>query len=152
MPSQAVSSQTVRSSKVAKSWSSQSRRPQLIFQITAACERSRTNSVNHLAERLSPIWVSASQCHTSREDGRCAEYSVARRDGTIINLSDESVKSLEKACEWPNTVHEDADMMDKNVFKPVSFTKKGDREAVRYIFYKITYVFAGRVGETDVRA
>jgi len=76
----------------------------------------------------------------------CAEFAVARRNGTIANQDDEVAQRIEKARAWPTTVHEYARMMDEGATNPVTFTKKGDREAVRFNFYKFTYAFSEEVG------
>merc|ERR1712083_783259 len=69
----------------------------------------------------------------------CAEFAVAKASGTIANLDDPDVQFLLGARAWPTTVVEYAAMMDENGKLPVFFTKKGDREAVRFNFYKFTH-------------
>ena len=71
----------------------------------------------------------------------CAEYSVARKNGTIANASHEDVREVEIAREWPDDVAAYALMMDEASEKPVAFTRKGDREAVRFNFFKYVYSF-----------
>ena len=72
-------------------------------------------------------------------DSTCAEYSVARKNGTIVNSHHPAVRAIELARKWPDTLAEYADMMDENAELPVSFAKKGDRDAVRFNFYKYSY-------------
>ena len=69
----------------------------------------------------------------------CAEYAVARMNGTIANSEDEAVVRVEGARPWPEDVDAYASLMDEEASKPVAFTKKGDREAVRFNFYKYSY-------------
>mmetsp|Transcript_43218 Transcript_43218/g.116558 ORF Transcript_43218/g.116558 Transcript_43218/m.116558 type:complete len:555 (-) Transcript_43218:85-1749(-) len=71
----------------------------------------------------------------------CAEYAVARYNGTIANPHHESVKRVDCARAWPKNVTDFAVMMDENSANPVAFTKKGDRDAVRFNFYKYCYHF-----------
>jgi len=71
----------------------------------------------------------------------CVEYSVARRNGTIGNASDADVLTVEAARKWPNDVAEFDEMMNLDSATPVAFTKKGDRDAVRFNFYKYVYSF-----------
>jgi len=69
----------------------------------------------------------------------CAEYAVARRNGTIANFGHPDVQSLQMSRQWPETVQEYAEMMDENAAKPISFTKKGDRDVVLFNFYKYSH-------------
>lgn len=69
----------------------------------------------------------------------CAEYCVARKNGTIANLDDPDVVAVESSRQWPTSVAQYIDMMDEDAQEPVVFTKKGDREAVRFNFYKYSY-------------
>ena len=70
----------------------------------------------------------------------CAEYAVARMNGTIANSDDPAVKRVENARNpWPEDVDAYAALMDEEAAEPVAFTKKGDREAVRFNFYKYSY-------------
>ena len=71
----------------------------------------------------------------------CAEYAVARMNGTIANSDDTAVAELEDARKWPEDVDAYAALMDEDAPKAVrvAFTKKGDREAVRFNFYKYSY-------------
>ena len=48
---------------------------------------------------------------------------------------------MEIAREWPDDVAAYALMMDEASEKPVAFTRKGDREAVRFNFFKYVYSF-----------
>jgi len=68
----------------------------------------------------------------------CAEYSVARKNSTIINQNDKAVQHVESSRKWPTNVKEYAEMMDEGAPQPVRFTKRGDREAVRFNYYKFT--------------
>ena len=69
----------------------------------------------------------------------CAEYAVSRMNRTIANGDDAPVKKVEAARTWPEDVEAYAELMDEEATKPVAFTKKGDREAVRFNFYKYSY-------------
>lgn len=69
----------------------------------------------------------------------CAEYAVARMNKTIANTEDEGVKRVEMARTWPRNVEEYSKLMDEDSHQPVAFTKKGDRDAVRFNFYKYSY-------------
>ena len=74
----------------------------------------------------------------------CAEYAVSRMNGTIANANDEAVQKVEGARKWPTDVEAYARLMDENALKKhgiesVTFTKGGDREAVRFNFYKYSY-------------
>lgn len=71
----------------------------------------------------------------------CAEYAVARKNGTIANIDDPDVIAVESSRKWPNTAAEYAEMMNEDGPDPVVFTKRGDREAVRFNFYKYSYDF-----------
>eukprot|EP00415_Alexandrium_ostenfeldii_P001351 UN1351 len=71
----------------------------------------------------------------------CAEYSVARKNGTIANAADPEVQGVEMARKWPDDVTLYAEMMDEGNDKPVAFTKRGDRDAVRFNFFKYCYAF-----------
>lgn len=77
----------------------------------------------------------------------CAEYAVARASGTIANMHHERVQRIEAVRSWPANVSEYSEMMDENSDTPVIFTKRGDREAVRFNFYKYTYHFSGKSAE-----
>ena len=80
----------------------------------------------------------------------CAEYSVARMNGTIANAADDDVKVVEAARPWPKDVTEYATMMDEgSEQQPVKFTKKGDRDAVLFNFFKYVYAF-GQASEPTV--
>jgi hypothetical protein len=58
------------------------------------------------------------------------------------------VQDVRNSRRWPETVKDFADMMDENVSNPVKFTKKGDREAVRFNFYKFTCALSEGKGKT----
>ena len=70
----------------------------------------------------------------------CAEYAVSRMNKTIANIDDEPVRKVEAARKpWPEDVEAYARLMDEDAADPVAFTKKGDREAVRFNFFKYSY-------------
>eukprot|EP00408_Alexandrium_pacificum_P017865 CAMPEP_0171194482 /NCGR_PEP_ID=MMETSP0790-20130122/20912_1 /TAXON_ID=2925 /ORGANISM="Alexandrium catenella, Strain OF101" /LENGTH=540 /DNA_ID=CAMNT_0011659681 /DNA_START=25 /DNA_END=1647 /DNA_ORIENTATION=- len=71
----------------------------------------------------------------------CAEYTIARQNGTIANAHHEDVRRVDGARAWPRDVRQFAEMMDEEGANPIFFTKKGDREAVRFNFYKFSYHF-----------
>ena len=75
----------------------------------------------------------------------CTEYSVARMNGTIANAHHADVRAVEAARAWPNDCAAFAEMMDeaKPEAELVAFTNKGDREAVRFNYYKYCYGFSG---------
>ena len=72
----------------------------------------------------------------------CAEFAIAKRNGTIVNMDDAPVQRVLKSREWPNTATEYAAMMESKE-QPVHFTKKGDAEAVRFNFFKNAYSLIG---------
>ena len=65
-----------------------------------------------------------------------AEYTVAHFCGTICNGNSPTVQAMHQKREWPASVAEFAAMMDEKAEKRVSFTKSGDRDAVRFNFWK----------------
>jgi len=67
----------------------------------------------------------------------CAEYSIAKYHGRIANATDAEVRETDRARAWPTTVDAYAEMMDESARVPVNFTMKGDREAVKYNFFKM---------------
>jgi len=69
----------------------------------------------------------------------CAEYAVARHCGTIANPQSPAVKRVEASRRWPETVREYAEMMDEHAPQPIGFPKRGDRDAVRFNFYKYSH-------------
>ena len=69
----------------------------------------------------------------------CAEYAVSRMNNTIANSEDVAVRQVEDARAWPEDVDSYAALMDEEAATPVAFTKKGDREAVRFNFYKYSF-------------
>lgn len=71
----------------------------------------------------------------------CAEYAVARKNRTICNAHHQAVRDVERGRSWPKDVRQFAAMMDENSKEPVIFTNKGDREAVRFNFYRFCYRF-----------
>ena len=74
-------------------------------------------------------------------DWTCAEFSVANFCDTIHNKESETVRALDIKREWPTSVQDFAAMMDDNAVKPVKFTKKGDKDAVRFNFWKYCFEF-----------
>ena len=71
----------------------------------------------------------------------CAEYSVANFCGTIHNRESQTVRALHGKRVWPKSVKDFAAMMDDNADRPVKFTKKGDKDAVRFNFWKYCFEF-----------
>jgi len=71
----------------------------------------------------------------------CAEYSVARKSNTIANPKSRAVRRVENSQRWPETVKDYDTLMRENSHNPVIFTKRGDREVVRFNFYKYCYHF-----------
>ena len=69
----------------------------------------------------------------------CAEFSVANFCDTIHNKESETVIALHSKRFWPTSVQDFAAMMDDNADKPVKFTKKGDKDAVRFNFWKCCF-------------
>lgn len=70
----------------------------------------------------------------------CAEYSVANFCDTIHNRESEKVRAVHSKRVWPRSVEEYASMMDDNG-PIVRFTKKGDKNAVRFNFWKYCFEF-----------
>ena len=64
-------------------------------------------------------------------DWTCAEYSVANFCDTIHNTESETVCALHSKRLWP----------DDNTVMPVKFTKNGDKDAVRFNFWKYCFEF-----------
>ena len=60
-------------------------------------------------------------------------------NNTIANSEDVAVRQVEDARTWPEDVDSYAALMDEEAATPVAFTKKGDREAVRFNFYKYSF-------------
>ena len=71
----------------------------------------------------------------------CAEYSVANFCDTIHNKKSKTVRALHSKRRWPTSVQDFAAMMDDNADRPVKFTKKGDKDAVRFNFWKYCFDF-----------
>lgn len=71
----------------------------------------------------------------------CAEYSVANFCGTIQNKDSERVCAVHSKRQWPTSVTDFARLMDDMAEQPVKFTKKGDRNAVRFNFWKYCFEF-----------
>ena len=69
----------------------------------------------------------------------CTEFAVARKNKTIANSHHEAVRKVMDARTWPDNVAQFAAMMDENAAEPVAFTKKGDRQWVRFNFYRYCY-------------
>lgn len=80
----------------------------------------------------------------------CAEYAVARKCGTIYNKDDAEVQRVATLRTWPDTVQEYADMMSDDAAMRVTFTKKGDRDAVRFNFFKYTHEFNEQLRPLDL--
>ena len=70
-----------------------------------------------------------------------AEYTVAHCCGTICNGNSPSVRAVHTKRAWPTCVAEFAAMMDEEAKEPVKFTKSGDRDAVRFNFWKYCFRF-----------
>ena len=68
----------------------------------------------------------------------CSEYAIARLNGRVVNDADADVLDVEASREWPMDVASYSSMMDTSAPRPVTFTKKGDRDAVKYNFFKMT--------------
>ena len=60
---------------------------------------------------------------------------------TIANKDHPDVIKVEGARKWPDDVAAYAEMMELKSDDPVAFTKAGDREAVRFNFFKYVYSF-----------
>ena len=61
-------------------------------------------------------------------------------NGTIANGDDHIVRQVEQARRWPEDVEAyGKDLMNESAERPVRFTNKGDREAVRFNFYKYCF-------------
>jgi len=93
-------------------------------------------------EELHTAWGFCKTIPYSQGGWTCAEYSVARKNGTIANGHHAAVKEIEASRSWPTSVTEYADMMDVKNATPVIFTRKGDRDVVRFNFYKYCYGLA----------
>ena len=84
------------------------------------------------------VWGRVNTVPYERRGWCCAEFSVALRNGRIVNLSDPLVKAVLAVRAWPHDVENYARMMEKGAPEPVHFTKKGDVAAVLYNFYRMT--------------
>ena len=80
-----------------------------------------------------------------------AEYSIARRCGRIKNKDNPNVLAIEAWREWPETVGEYAAMMEETGEREISFTWSGDREVVKYNFFKMCFSPLGRSSGSDAR-
>ena len=60
---------------------------------------------------------------------------------TIHNKESETVIALHSKRLWPTSVQDFAAMMDDNAVMLVKFTKKGDKDAVRFNFWKYCFEF-----------
>jgi hypothetical protein len=110
----------------------------------------KTNTYCHPSrDEIHSAWGFCKSLAYHKGGWTCAEYSVARMNGTIANAADEAVKIVEKARPWPKDVTEYATMMDERSEQPVAFTKKGDRDAVLFNFFKYVYEF-GQASEPTV--
>ena len=72
-----------------------------------------------------------------------AEYSIARLCGRIKNGGNPKVRAIDAWRKWPETVSEYATMMEETGEREVSFTCKGDREVVKYNFFKMCFNMLG---------
>ena len=72
-----------------------------------------------------------------------AEYSIARRCGRIKNRDNPKVCDIEICRSWPETVAEYATMMEETGEHEISFTQSGDREVVKYNFFKMCFSLLG---------
>jgi len=80
----------------------------------------------------------------------CSEFSIALSNGLIANIDDPDVQDIVHGRRWPKTVEQYADMMKYTTVSPpddglihdpllgVDFTARGDRDVVRFNFFKMT--------------
>lgn len=110
-------------------------------------------------EKMS-IWGWIKSIPYSQSGWACSEYSVARHNGTIVNMKDKNVRAIEHARDWPNDAVEFAAMLElreitelstfdlsahhshttRHRYLPVHFSKKGDREVLHLAFFKHAYM------------
>jgi hypothetical protein len=79
-----------------------------------------------------------------------AEYSIARLCGRIKNGGNPKVRAIDAWRKWPETVSEYATMMEETGEREVSFTCKGDREVVKYNFFKMCFNMLGDADEARI--
>jgi hypothetical protein len=65
----------------------------------------------------------------------CSEYAIARSCGRIVNADDAWVKKVEASRKWPTTLAEYSQMLSE-AEEPVVFTRSGDEEIVKFLFFK----------------
>ena len=69
----------------------------------------------------------------------CSEFTVAKYNGTIANDDRVDVQELMSFRKWPTTVSEYEDMMNAEGREAVRFTKRGDADIVKFLFYKVCF-------------
>ena len=69
----------------------------------------------------------------------CSEFTIAKFNGTIVNDDRADVQAVLNARTWPSTVLEYAEMMAATGELAVRFTKKGDADVVRFLFYRVCF-------------
>ena len=70
----------------------------------------------------------------------CSEYSIARFTGRIVErLRPAELREIEASRRWPSSVSEYDEMMQPSAHPRVSFTFNGDRDVVKFIFYRICF-------------
>ena len=85
--------------------------------------------------------------------GWCAaEFARARKAGTIANMDEPDVQTVPGARKWPETVDDYAAMMRESTDgrAVVEFTKKGDRDYVAYLFFKMSFDPRDLTGSRDM--
>lgn len=98
------------------------------------------------------VWGGTNTCPYANRGWCCAEFAIAKKAKRIINLSDPEVQRVLHARQWPETIEEYAQMMAHTTRREyagkngllyhetlgVDFTFRGDRDAVKYNFFKMT--------------
>ena len=79
-----------------------------------------------------------------------AEYSIARCSKRIANHATKNVQAIECCREWPSSVAQYARMMEETGSREILFTNEGDREVVKYNFFKMCFSLLG-TAEADGR-
>ena len=69
----------------------------------------------------------------------CSEFTIAKYNGTIVNDDRAEVQELLTFRMWPTTVKEYEDMMSAEGDKAVRFTRGGDADIVKFLFYKVCF-------------
>ena len=93
-------------------------------------------------EEFCTDWGFVKSIEYVRSGWPCAEYTIARTCGTIANTEDPAVQELDRARDdfggWPVNVSTFTKMMSEDIppSARVVFTRSGDREAVRFNFFK----------------